>query len=265
MATDGKNERGSALFKALAVLEAVLAQKRPIGLPDIAAEVDLPRQTVHRVLQQLEANGLLRRDLSRDRFLVGPAMTRLGLAALDAAAHSGPSRLILQGLVDELGETCNVGVLEGREVIYIDRVECDWPLRVQLQAGSRVPAHCTSIGKLLLAHLARGVRQRLLRAAPLPRYTERTLADPEVLEDQFARIRRQGYSTNDQEYSVGMIGIAVPIFDAAGKPVAALAVHAPVVRLSLEAGLAHLPRLHATAEKLAQAFGRDADPGSAAA
>lgn len=252
--TDGKKERGSALFKAMAVLEAVIRQNRPVGLPDLSAELGLPRQTVHRVLQQLEAEGLLQRDLSRDRFFIGPRLTRLALDALEAANHTGPTRAVLKALVDEIGETCNIGVLDGREVIYIERVECDWPLRLQLKAGSRVPVHCTSIGKLLLAYQSRPVRQRTIAAAPLERFTEHTITDPEILDAAFGEIRKLGYATNQEEYNAGIVSLAVPIKNAEGRAVAGLAVHAPLVRMDLAAGLDYLPKLHATAEKLTAAW-----------
>jgi DNA-binding IclR family transcriptional regulator len=259
-----KQERGSALYKAMLVLETVLEHNRPVGLPALAAQLGLPRQTVHRVLQQLEANGLLQRDQSRDRFTVGPRMTRLAFQALNASSHSGPTRAILKSLVDEIGETCNIGVLDGHDVVYVDRVECDWPLRVQLQAGSHVPAHCTSIGKMLLAHLGRRTRQRILTAAPLARYTENTITDAGELEVALAEIRKRGISTNNQEFAVGMISVAVPIRDDAGQPIAALAVHAPEARMSLENGKSHMPRLEATAARLARAWGYG-DKDSAAA
>ena len=250
-----KPERGSALFKALSVLEVAFREARPVGLSEIAGQLGLPRQSVHRTLQQLEDNGLLLRDATRERYVVGPRMTRLALAALDAAKHTAPTRAILEALVAELGETCNIGVLDGRAVVYIDRVECDWPLRLQLQAGSHVPLHCTSIGKLLLAHLSRAQRRRLLTAAALPRYTANTITDPEALEQQLAQIRQDGYATNDQELNEGVVSLAVPILADNGKPIAGLAVHAPEVRMSLAQGMAHLPKLRETAARLAEAWG----------
>lgn len=263
--TTDRKERGSALDKALAVLEAVIAQPRPVGLPDLTAELGLPRQTVHRVVQQLEGNGLLQRDPARDRYAVGPRLTRLALGAINASHQNGPMRAVLQDLVAEIGETCNVGMLDGHQVLYIDRVECDWPLRVQLQAGSHVPAHCTAIGKLLLAHLPVRARRRILEVAPLARFTEQTVTNPQAFEGALAEIRAQGYSANNQEYNLGMIALAVPVRDADGRVVAALAVHAPAARLSLDGALAHLPALEAAAARLAQAWGLDSEaPGGTA-
>lgn len=252
-----RKERGSALEKALLILEAIAAQPQPIGLPDLTARVGLPRQTVHRVLAQLEENGLVIKDVVRDRFSVGPRLSRLSLASLASDNQGAPMRAVLQGLVDEIRETCNVGVLDGLEYLYLERIECEWSLRVHLQAGSRVPPHCTAGGKLLLAFMDDELRARSLAAMELEPYTEKTLTDSGQLESAFETIRNQGYSLNDEEYSIGIVGIAVPVRDKSGRPLAALAVHAPVARLGLTDAVRHLPSLQAAADRLAKAWHLD--------
>src|SRR5262245_44980454 len=114
---DMASEKGSALDKALAVLEAVAEQSQPIGLPDLSSRLKLPRQTVHRVLLQLEAAGLLRRDSGRDRFSIGPRFSALALRALYTRNQSAPIRTILQSLVDDIEETCNIGILDGLDFL----------------------------------------------------------------------------------------------------------------------------------------------------
>ncbi|MEM7225962.1 MAG: IclR family transcriptional regulator [Pseudomonadota bacterium] len=254
-----KQERGSALEKALAVLESVIGQAGPVGLPDLTVQLGLPRQTIHRVLQQLESNGLLQRDAHRDRYLLGPRMMRLALESLQSLNQRGPIRGILQDLVGEIGETCNVGVLDSHEVLYIERVECDLPLRVQLHAGSHVPVHCTAIGKLLLANLSTRARQRLLSTIQLTRFTETTITDRERLEDALKAIRRDGYSVNNQEYAVGMVALAVPIEDRKGRIIAGLAVHAPHARMTAEDCIAQLPKMTAAAERLGAVWASGSD------
>lgn len=247
-------DRGSALEKALAVLEAITAQAQSVGLPDLSARLDLPRQTVHRVLVQLERAGLIVRDPSRDRFSVGPRLSELALRALQTNNQSAPVRAILQALVDEIGETCNLGVLDGMQFVYLERVECQWALRVHLQAGSRVPAHCTSGGKVMLAHLDDRVRARLLASVPLKSYTARTIARAADLERELALVRERGYAMNDQEFTLGIIGAAVPISGSDGRVLAALAVHGPAARLDGERALGLVPRLKVAAAQLARAW-----------
>jgi len=244
-------ETGSALGKAVRVLEVIVQGDRPATLAELAQKTGLPRQTVHRIVRQLEDTGIIQRGVERDQFTVGPQLLEIGTGALSAASHSGPARAVLRHLVEELGETCNVGVLDRDEVVYIDRVECDWPLRLQLRPGSRVPIHATAIGKLLLAHLPSRTRRRLLAAAPLAALTDKTLTDPEALEVELREIRRDGYALNAGENTPGLIGLAVPIKAASGRVMAGLAVHGPEPRLSMDQARAALAKLQTAADKLA--------------
>ena len=249
-----KNERLSTLEKALAVLEAVSEQPQAIGLPDLAARLQLPRQTVHRVLGQLEDAGLVIRDPSRERYSVGPRLGRLAFASLHSKNQGTPVRAILQSLVDEINETCNIGVLDDLDYVYLDRIECKWPLRTHLEAGSRMGAHCISGGKLLLAELEPEYCKRLLRSRKLESYTSKTITKVSDLEAELARIRAKGFALNNQEFLEGIVGVAVPIRDGAGRAVAALAVHGPVPRLSLKACESFVPRLLQVAERLARVW-----------
>ncbi|PIW30448.1 MAG: IclR family transcriptional regulator [Rhodospirillales bacterium CG15_BIG_FIL_POST_REV_8_21_14_020_66_15] len=251
------NGTGSALGKALAVLEVLLDEPAALSLGDIAARTDLPRQTVHRMVKQLEENALLRREPGGDSYSVGPRMVDLGVQALTASARGAPVRRVLENLVARLGETCNLGVLARDEVVYVERVECDWPLRIQYHVGSRVPLHATGIGKLLLAHLPARERRRLLRVLPLTRLTERTITDPAGLEEELTAIRRRGYAANDQENTPGLIGLAVPIRKPSGRVIAGLAVHAPEARLPMKRALEHLPALNDAARELEAFFAED--------
>jgi len=249
--TNSKKETGSALRKAVLVLDALFDSGHPMSLAELSQHLDLPRQTVHRIVRQMEGLDLIRRDFSRDRFAVGGRMLSLGINALCTASHAGPMRATLKTLVAEIGETCNIGVLDRDEVVYIDRVECDWQLRLQFGPGSRIPFHATAIGKLLLTHLPSRTRRRLIESALLEPFTETTITDPGCLEDEIQKIRRQGFATNDQERIAGLIGLAVPISDGDGRVVAGLAMHGPLARGSVaEAKRDYLPALCAAAEKI---------------
>ncbi|MBT6096353.1 MAG: IclR family transcriptional regulator [Rhodospirillaceae bacterium] len=247
---DGQKESGSALQKATLVLDVLLESTHPESLADISAKLDLPRQTVHRVVRQLEELDLVRRDFARDHYYVGSRMISLSINALQSAARLAPIHSVLKQLVADIGETCNIGVLERDEIVYIDRVECDWPLRLQLSAGSRVPKHATAIGKLLLAHLPSRTRKRILEAAPLASLTDNTITDPARLEEELKRIRRDGFASDGEENLAGLIGLAVPIHDGDGRVIAGLALHAPAARMSLEAAEEELPQLRSAAAKM---------------
>ncbi len=248
------NQRLSALDKALAVLEAVADQPQAVGLPDLAARLNLPRQTVHRVLGQLEEAGLVLRDLSRERYAIGARQTRLALATLCSKNQPVVVKTLLQALVDELDETCNIGVLDGLDYVYLARIECKWPLRTHLEAGSRIAGHTVSGGKMMLSEIEPDKCKRLLRARKLEAATSNTLTRPAELEAELAKIRARGYAVSNEEFLDGIVGVAVPIRDASGRALAALAVHGPVARLSLETCEAHVPRLRRAADRLAKAW-----------
>ena len=248
------HQRLNVLGKALAVLKAVADHPQGVGLPDLAAELGLPRQTVHRVLGQLRDSGLVLRDPVRERFAVGPRLIQLSLAALGANDWA-PVRAVLQELVDELGETCNIGVLEGLDYIYIDRIECEWPLRIHLEVGYRMPAYCVAAGKVMLAFLEPDLRGRLLRSRKLAARTSQTITRVTDLEAELDEIRTRGYGTNNQENFEGIVAAAVPIKDGRGRVVAAVTVHGPVTRLTFDACVAAVPRLQHASQRITRAWG----------
>jgi DNA-binding IclR family transcriptional regulator len=159
-------------------------------------------------------------------------------------------RAILSRLVEEIGETCNFTMLDGAQVIYVDRVEASWPLRMNLTAGSRVPLHCTASGKLLLALLPKASRERLTAQLGLARYTESTITDEKRLAAELARIRANRYATDDEEFHAGLVCVAVPVLGNK-RACAALAVQAPVSRMPLERALGYLPTLRRAASAMA--------------
>ncbi|MCK6454172.1 MAG: IclR family transcriptional regulator [Alphaproteobacteria bacterium] len=246
--------KGSAIERTLAILEAVAVAPRPRAASDIAAALGVPKPTVHRICLMLERDGFLRREPDAKRFTVGPRMTEMAQGGLRAAARLGARHSILEGLSRAVRETCNLGVLDDRSVVYIDRVEADWPLRLHFDAGSRVDHHCTAMGKLFLAFLPEGERERLLRALPLTRYTPKTLTSHARLVAELERIRRQGYAQDDEEFLLGVVCLAVPIRDVEGAVIAAVALQAPRARMSLREALKHLPRLREAARQYGTVF-----------
>lgn len=239
-----------AISKATSILEAIANNSGPANIADISRQLQMPRQTVHRVLTQLSALGLVVRDEARQRFSVGPRLRALSLATLLQTQADAAANLVLRALVDELHETCNVGMLDGDSVVYLCRVECDWPLRAQLRPGSHVPAYCTAIGKLLLAHLTETERVNVLSSLQMPRITPYTLTNPRELEEDLKETAKRGYSINNQEDSLGLIAVAVPIISSNGRVVAGLAVHAPEARMPIAEAIKHLPMMRRTAANL---------------
>lgn len=252
---------GSALAKSMAVLEIVVQEQRPIGLVELTERLGLAKPTVHRIVRQLEDEGLLRREPPRDRFSPGPRLRMLALDTVRATVATGAVHAILESLVARIDETCNIGVLDRTQVVYLDRVECDWPLRLQLRPNSRLPVHCTANGKLLLSMLEDRTRRRLIENLNLEKFTATTITDPGLLDEECRAIRKQDYATNDQEYHLGLIGLAVPVRDADGRTIAGLALHSPLQRMSLDDAQKHLPALREAAIRMGEALDSGEDAG----
>ncbi|MGB0084543.1 MAG: IclR family transcriptional regulator [Rhodomicrobiaceae bacterium] len=253
--------KDTAVQKAMKLMRVLLSSETPRQLVDLSAHLDLPKPSVHRLLGQLEDIGFVQRDLSGRAYTVGPELLALAVDALATMARRPPVRDIMRELVERVRESCNLAILHGNDVLYLERVECDWPLRMQLQAGSRVPIHCTASGKLLLAHLAPAKRRKFLQSLRLDKYTANTITSVDALEAELEEIAETGVSINREEYHLGLIGVAVPVKRSGGQTAAALAVHAPIFRLSAEAARETVPYLRRAAERIAEAAGLLKDEG----
>ncbi len=244
--------------KALRVLEAVAERKRPLAIAEIAAALDLPQPTAHRIVTALEKLGFVGREPGKRRIVEGKRLLGLGLNVLQAATGSGSRHAILATLARKSGESCNLGVMSGSNVVYIDRVESHWPLGLRFEPGSRVPLHCTAIGKLLMSQLPEDALDSQLANGLLTRYTATTITDARRLKAELKRIRKQGYSTDDQEFMSGVVCIAVPVRGPRNEQVyAGLAISAAEARLTLAGVRRFLPELRDAAVKLAASLVKD--------
>jgi IclR family transcriptional regulator, acetate operon repressor len=242
-------------LRAFALLEHLVNADGPVSLADIAQDVDLPKASLHRMLASLEAGGLVIREPGqKNAYVIGPRLAQLGLGVM---MHSGARRLrhaILGHLVADLGETCNLTMLHETEVLYLDRMEAPWPLRLDLKPGSHVPAHCSASGKLLLAMLPREQRSAIVRTLKLERFTPNTITDPELLEAELDRIAHKRIAIDNEEFVAGIACVAAPVTGESNTCIAAIAVHAPVSRAPLSRALEFVPRLQEAAGELAKTF-----------
>lgn len=237
------DDKPSVSQKVFAVLESVAAADRPLTVSDLAVLLDVPKATMHRIVHQLDADGLLMAEAGTRGYVPGSRLFDFALGVAHAGMRSTSRHAILQRVSSSTGETCNFGMISGGSLVYVDRVETSWPFGLHYRVGSRVPMHCTSMGKLLLAHMPKRRREHLLSVSPLHNYTENTRTSPEELDSEFKAIRAQGYSIDNQEFLAGVVCIAVPIRDSRGQVCAAIAVSAPQARLPVEQAIAHVPLL----------------------
>jgi DNA-binding IclR family transcriptional regulator len=249
---DDATPAGSAIVRAMRVMETIASSPVPPQLAEICKAVALPKPTVFRILATLEAAGLVGREPGSKRYHCGRRLSALAGEVLLNSPTRAARRAILEELVEHTGETCNLTIPNGNAVMYLDRVETAWPLRIALGAGSSVPLHASASGKLFLSHMPKRSRERFIRQSPLVRHTQKTLTDPRALADELDRIREQGYATDDEEYLAGICCLAVPVQDTDGRVVAALAMHSPVPRLALDEAMQFLPAMQSAAEAMAQ-------------
>jgi len=247
---------GPGVFdRAFAVLEYIVRAARPIAASEIAAHLDLPKPTVYRMIEQFERAGLLHRQLATRRIAVGPRLVDFAFAILNSSIQYAPRRQILHSLVAEVGETCNIGTLEGNEILYFDRVEAQhWPLRLHFPVGARVPLHCTAIGKLFLAFLPAGQCATLLEQLALRPFTRNTITSRPALEAELEKIRRDGLSVDREEYLAGVVCLGAPVFNRRNEILAGIAIQAPAARMPISDAYRHRAALLQAARALGESL-----------
>ena len=244
----------SSTLKAFAVLEILVAHGKPMTLAELIQATGMPKASLYRTLSLFEEARLVSRESNGRAYAPGARLGRFALEILRHDSVSAVRRTILRRLVSEVGETCNLAMLSKGELIYMDRVEADWPLRLHLPMGSALPAHCSASGKLLLALEPAAEREQLVEAMPLTRFTQRTICDRQLLAAELDRIAANGYSLDNEEFVLGVACVAVPVRAADGEAVAALAVHAATARLPLARAIEFVPTLNEAAAAIARTF-----------
>jgi DNA-binding IclR family transcriptional regulator len=240
----------SSAERSLRLLSLLAQEGRALSLAELSVRLGLPKVTTHRLCAQLLDSGFLARDVDERSFAVGPALRQLAFDTLNHGVVRGLRHEVLAALVTKVGETCNFTTLDGTQVLYIDRVEAQWPLRLTLDVGSHVPLHCTASGKLFLAEMPAAERDALIAQLPLTRMTRHTITNAKSLKAECEAIASQGWSSDREEFIAGLIAVAVPVRDASGRARAAIALHAPSARLSLAEAQRQLPALRAATQRM---------------
>ncbi len=241
----------SSTLRAFTVLELVAGAKTPPTLDELTRGSGLPKPTVFRILGLLMRGGVIQREGQEKRYAVGHRMSALSFQVQVNSPVRAQRHAVLVRLVEEIGETCNFTMLDGNEVVYIDRVETNATVRLHMHVGSRVPLHCTASGKLFLANMSHSEMHGLIGLGPYHRYTERTVTSPAALERQLMKIRSTGVGTDIGEYLEGSVCVAVPVRDANGRIYATVAAHGPAPRMTLKKGQEFLPAMRAAAATIA--------------
>ena len=246
----GQATRGvQALSRAFEILEHMADAGGELSLSELTEVTELPMPTVHRLVRSLVNEGYVRQAASR-RYALGPQLIRLGDTASRLLGRW--ARPYLTELAETLGETTNMALLDGDEVVYVAQAPSKHSMRMFTEVGRRVLPHCTAVGKALLAQLPPGEADALLARTGLPAQTPHTITDPAELLKQLKQIRVQGWAMDDGEQELGVQCIAVPVVGAPER--SAISVSGPEGRITEAVRERIVPSLQRTAGDLAQSL-----------
>lgn len=221
----------SSVRNAARLLKEFGRGDREIGVTELSRRLGIGKSTAHRLLSTLADEKLLEQDPQTGAYRLGLAMYELGASVTSHMDLHEACSPVIDQLRNATRETVQVAVLDGREVVYVERRESPQTLRLFGRVGHRNEAHCTSTGKLLLAFLPEPELDATLRGWKLTRRTPYTVTDPRALRTNLEAIRRQGWAENVSESELGVASISAPIRNALGEVVAAVSVAGPVQRL----------------------------------
>ncbi|PRY37747.1 IclR family transcriptional regulator [Geodermatophilus tzadiensis] len=255
MVAGGAADGVQSLERAFVLLELMADAGGEVAISRLAADSGLPVSTIHRLVRTLVGRGYVRQMPSR-RYVLGPRLIHLGeCSSRTLATWAQPH---LTRLVDAIGETANLAMLDGDRVVYAAQVPSRHSMRMFTEVGRRVHLHCTGVGKVLLAQLAPEQARRLLDSAGMPLRTERTVTDPDRLLAELPGIAEQGYAVDDGEQEAGVRCVAVPV--PGGWAAGAISVSGPAGRLGMDAVARVVPLLQSAAAALAAELREDRAP-----
>ncbi len=249
---DGTGKEGGipTNLRLLLVLEAMAKAGVPVTPTEVNQELGLPKPTIHRLFTTLETEGFIQREIDGRGYSPGLRLREMSTGIISSLRIRTARVAILSKLADEIGETCNIALPDRDAMIYLDRVETKWPLRIQLPVGSRVPFYSTASGKMYLSTLDNRHLKNYAQTVKTEALTPTTITNPEELIAEVQEVRSAGYALDRGEFMEGMTAIAVPILEANGRLVSTLSVHAPEQRMPIEQAIGHVDKLKAAARKL---------------
>lgn len=241
------------LIKGVQLLDHLVQAGVPCGVTELARLTGLNPSNVHRTLQSWTHLGFVAQDADTGAYHCTLRLFEWGCRVADGFDVRRVAREHLTRLARSTQETIHLALLDGAEIVYLDKIDSPQPVRAYSELGGRVPAHCVATGKVLLAHAGEAALEGL--PSPLPRPTAKTVADLSALRAQLAQIRRNGYSVNREEWRIGVSGLGAPVFDHQGQAIAAVGLSAPSARLDPTRVRELGTTLVATANAITQALG----------
>jgi IclR family KDG regulon transcriptional repressor len=244
-----------SLLKALRILDALGDHPSGLGITDLSDVVKTPKSTVHRLITTLEGAGYAVFDRPTSKYALGSRVARLG----DQRNAQSPLLTFgvrtLELLTQECKEASHLAIMEGTEVVYISREESTEPVRISFATGHRAPAHCTALGKVLLASLSEAEITALYRGKKLDKLTPRSLASLQDLVPEIAVVRKEGIACDNEEYMPGLCCVAAPVRDFSARIVAAMSLSTFKHRMTVERRAFFKAALLQASENLSEKLG----------
>ncbi|KAA2267014.1 IclR family transcriptional regulator [Solihabitans fulvus] len=240
--------------RVLAVFD-LLAERGPLSFSDICEALELPKSSTHNLLHTMVIRGYLDRDPQQKAFRLGVRVWQVAQHCTDVEHLRRLLRPLMERLVERTEETVQLATLDGVSAVYLEIVESPHPMKLTSKVGSRLPAHASAVGKVLLAHLPAGEAGARLAGADLVRMTDRTLTTVDALLRDLALTRQRGYGLDMEEFVIGCRCVAMPVRNADGTVIAALSVSIPTPRYSRETAAAARAELAATVAEAERLIG----------
>ena len=222
--------RAKSAIRALDMIVALAGEQRGLSFTELLRMLAVPKSSLHELLAVLTERGFVEYERESRTYLLGIRVWENGQAYLRHHELVSMARPVMEHIVAQVNETVQVAVLDGVENVYLAKVDCSHPLRLQSDVGRRLFSPPTGLGKVLLAALPEEARRARLQGCELPRFTPQTITDLPTLLSELASVRLRGFAVDDQEYTPGLLCVAVPIHDHSGRVAAAMSVSIPVIR-----------------------------------
>lgn len=232
--TESSPYKVQVLDRALAIIDALTNVREDASLAELSEKVQLHKSTVHRLASILERHRIVERDAQTGRYRLGLRLFELGTIAMARFNIRDRAHPHLERLLYEVDETVHLCAMDGGEVLYLDKIEPARSVRMASRIGRRNPAHCTSVGKAVMAYLPESEVDDILRQHGLRRMTAKTITTPAELKAELKAIHDRGYSIDNEENEEGVRCIGAAVLDHSGHPIAAVSVSAPSFRLPME-------------------------------
>lgn len=254
-----EKENLTSIDKAFYVLDSLCnGDSKGHSLKNLSRELGFNKSTTHRILDTLKSHGFARQDEESKKYKPGLRIVELGERVLEGIDIRKEAHQELSRLSDKVNEVVHLGIIEGKEVVYLDKFNPPKrPFQLYSSIGKSAPIHCTGLGKAILAFLSKSRRERLIEEQELQRFTPQTITSSSKLSGELEDIRKSGYAVDNKEHEEEVRCIGVPIKDHGDKARAAISVTVPSFRVDLEELKEYVPETKETARRISKKLRHD--------